>query len=426
MSDLKTLVTESGLARLLQSFREATGLPAAVIDVNGVPILAPQSWENSALCRLVRSSEAGRSRCDLSYARAGEEAARLGDLYIFRCHVGLVNWAAPIVLQSESIGSVVCGQVVMWDIDDVFFNEVARSTGDLGLPPLAVKAAARELERVSVTRVQAAAELLYAVTTHVVRSADLVLRQRREISRQQARLGEEIQARKELEKKLRNQACGIYSRQKENELLACVRSGNRSGAKEILNEILADIFLYGPTSPEIIKARLLELSVILSRAAVEAGASLERVLGMNYRQVEELSRLDTIEDLCFWIVRVLDQFMDSVYEMEKTHNPGPVMRAVRYMRKNLMKRITLDDVAEASDVSASHLSHLFKEEMGCTVMDYLTRIRIEEAKRLMCDPRLNVSIVAEMVGYGDPAHFSKAFKRVEGISPSDYRRRSAG
>ncbi|HHY98183.1 MAG TPA: helix-turn-helix domain-containing protein [Firmicutes bacterium] len=427
MGNLGALIEESGLARLARSFCEATGLRAVVIDAHGAPVLSPHDWENCALCHLVRSSEEGRERCDSCYAKAGEQAAQLGDLYIFRCHAGLVNWAAPIMIGSDLLGSVVCGQVVMWDLDEIFINEVIQRTKDLGCDPGQVRDALKEIEMLSAKKVQAAAELLYAVTTSVVQSADLVQKQRREIAMQQARLGEEIQARKRLEFQLMTQKGGaFFSRQKEQELIRHVRAGDRTQAKSILNYLLADIFLYGSTRIEIIKARLLELSVMLSRAAVEAGASLDRVLGLNYQHVCELSLIDDFGDLCHWIVQLLDKFMDSVYEVGHASNSGPVMKAIQYMKENLSSRLTIEDVAGAVNISPSYLSHLFKEEMGCSIMDYLTQLRLEEAKRLLLDPCFNVASVSEMVGYSDPANFSKAFKKAEGITPSIYKRRAIG
>ena len=59
-----------------------------------------------------------------------------------------------------------------------------------------------------------------------------------------------------------------------------------------------------------------------------------------------------------------------------------------------------------------------------SIMSYLVRARIDEAKRLLASPGANVAQVAEQVGFADPAHFSRSFKRAEGISPSDYRHRA--
>ena len=290
--------------------------------------------------------------------------------------------------------------------------------GDLDIPLTQLEAAIGELEQVSTVRVQAAAELLFAVASYIVRSEDLALKQRNEIYRQQRLLGEAIQERKHIEEQF--SVRGLYSPQQERELLSAVRSGHRTEAKRMLNDILAEIFLSQPDRPDIIKARLLELAVFLSRAAVEAGADPERILGLNYQSIQDLSCCDTFEEVCFWIVGVMDEFIDAVHETPDSPS-GQVQEAILFMRENLASKLAVADVASSVHISPSHLSHLFKEETGMSVMDYFTALRIDEAKRLLAMPQLTVAQVSAAVGFQDPAHFSRTFKRTEGISPTAYR-----
>ena len=91
------------------------------------------------------------------------------------------------------------------------------------------------------------------------------------------------------------------------------------------------------------------------------------------------------------------------------------------MQSNLASKLSLADIASSVHISPSHLSHLFKEETGMSVMDCLTALRISEAKHLLAMPQLTVAQVSAAVGFQDPAHFSRSFKRMEGISPTAYR-----
>jgi len=259
----------------------------------------------------------------------------------------------------------------------------------------------------------------------MVQSEDLALRQRNEIYRQQRLLGEAIQERKRLEHQLFTgpPVRSMYSPMQERELMGAVRSGRRTEAKRMLNELLAHVFLTEPARLDIIKARLLELAVFLSRAAVEAGAEPQLILGLNYSAVQALSRLDAFEDICFWIVGVLDKFLDAVANAPQSHS-GLVRECICFMHENLNARLSVTDIAEQVHLSPSRLSHLFKAETGISIMGYLARARLDEAKRLLASPNASVARVAEQVGFADPAHFSRYFKRAEGISPSDYRQRA--
>lgn len=73
-------------------------------------------------------------------------------------------------------------------------------------------------------------------------------------------------------------------------------------------------------------------------------------------------------------------------------------------------------------ISPYYLSHLFREELNITFLEYLTMVRMEEAKKLLKDTSLSIVAIASQVGYEDASYFSKVFKRYVGISPAQYRK----
>lgn len=82
--------------------------------------------------------------------------------------------------------------------------------------------------------------------------------------------------------------------------------------------------------------------------------------------------------------------------------------------------ISVGAIAQHLDLSEGHLSHTFKRETDCTLSGYLTRYRIYKAMELLRDCRRKVYEVAEAVGYKDITHFSTTFKKLAGVSPSEY------
>ena len=82
--------------------------------------------------------------------------------------------------------------------------------------------------------------------------------------------------------------------------------------------------------------------------------------------------------------------------------------------------ISVASIAQHLGVSESHLSHIFKRETDYTLLNYLTRYRIHKAMELLRDCRTKVYEVAERVGYRDIAYFSATFKKVTGMSPSEF------
>lgn len=96
-------------------------------------------------------------------------------------------------------------------------------------------------------------------------------------------------------------------------------------------------------------------------------------------------------------------------------------RALAYLDKNLHKKIVQSDVAELCGLSPFQFSRLFRRVMKVTFQDYLLSRRIEEAKRLLANPRISVTDVCFTVGFRDLSYFTRVFQRYVGLPPSRYR-----
>lgn len=102
-----------------------------------------------------------------------------------------------------------------------------------------------------------------------------------------------------------------------------------------------------------------------------------------------------------------------------------VLEAMNYIAEHYSDNdISITPIARSLGVSESHLSHVFKKETNYTVVNYLTQYRIHTAMKLLKDCRYKVYEVAEMVGYRDVTYFSSTFKKLAGMSPSEYQDRS--
>ena len=92
------------------------------------------------------------------------------------------------------------------------------------------------------------------------------------------------------------------------------------------------------------------------------------------------------------------------------------------IREHYMEDISLTSLSAKYNISMGHLSKMIKESLSVNFSDYIASLRIQRAKELLRDDRLSIQEIAEIVGYNDYFYFTKVFKRVEGISPSKYRK----
>lgn len=108
-------------------------------------------------------------------------------------------------------------------------------------------------------------------------------------------------------------------------------------------------------------------------------------------------------------------------ERRRDRSKHPVDLAKRYIDEHLAEEITLDEVAEVLGLNASYFSQLFKQVTGETFIHYRIRRRMEKAKRLLADPERRITDISFEVGYADHPHFTKTFKKMTGLSPTEYR-----
>jgi AraC-like DNA-binding protein len=94
--------------------------------------------------------------------------------------------------------------------------------------------------------------------------------------------------------------------------------------------------------------------------------------------------------------------------------------AKAFLEEHYHEPISLEEIAEALHVSPFHLSRVFSSESDFSLFSYLTEFRMGKARELLKSGRMNVSEVAERVGYENGGYFSKVFKRYHGMSPSEY------
>lgn len=123
----------------------------------------------------------------------------------------------------------------------------------------------------------------------------------------------------------------------------------------------------------------------------------------------------------------IDNLKISLFECRRTVEPeNQEERAIngitKYLQEHLAEELSLSVLAKEFNFSAQYVSQLFKNEIGVNFLAYLTNIRMEKAKRLLLSTALSISEISEQSGYGDYRVFTKAFKKFEGITPSQFRR----
>lgn len=208
---------------------------------------------------------------------------------------------------------------------------------------------------------------------------------------------------------------------REPDLLAAVQSGDRREARRIINHLLVHIYSAGEQRSELLKGLLLELVVVVSRAAVERGASQSELLGLGYRHLTELAGIEDDESLAAWLREAFERIFSSMERLRKPP-PDPItQKAVAFLRDNLHRDLTRDEVARHAGASPGHLSQLLKERTGHSFVELLRDLRIEKAGQRLANTDDSLAEIAMDCGFCDQSYFTRVFHEARGLTPREYR-----
>ena len=212
-----------------------------------------------------------------------------------------------------------------------------------------------------------------------------------------------------------------YPYDREKQLIAAISSGDAQEAKQQLNGILGFIFFSESRDISTIKIRAIELTVLISRAALDAGAEECGIYELCPQFITSLIELDDIDELCQSISDMLNRFMTLTFDRPEVVHRDIITRTVKYMSDNYMHHITLEDTARKIFVSPSYLSRIFSAEMKISFTDFLSDMRVQKSCLLLRGDSISVSEVASLVGFSDQSYFNKVFKKKMGVTPKQYR-----
>ena len=215
----------------------------------------------------------------------------------------------------------------------------------------------------------------------------------------------------------------------EHTLSQRLREGDQDGALRVLKEWVTQSAELEHVTPEVLRSWLaaeilFALNVVGERRLSDGSMDWLEIFGQT--PFDELLAMGTIHEqsyLGLWLERLFERIFDQT---AAPPTPGRhILKLVEaYIQEHYAEDLSLTRVAQAVYVSPFYISHLFHRELDTTFLKYLTAIRIAKARQLLLGTSLQVSEIGALVGYGTPKNFRCAFKRVVGVTPSEFRARA--
>ncbi len=414
---LQKIVPETKFKMLAGKYTTKTGLPLVLINASGEIL---HSSKKCTICEQTFTSRnsALMSNCQLKMLKAIEEAFRWGEGYITYCPLGLIMFAVPIVLNKKLLGGFLSGFAIFPKMRQDFIDELAQNLGSFCESVDELKLRDLKFKIFSLKKVRENVSYLLTLTRKYQINDMNFLEDRKAKYIQQYKIANFLD---DLKKNRPDVARKILDKQEE--IIQKVKLGDKTGAREILNEFLGSIFFDSGMNFEIIKVRIIELVVIISRTAIEAGVDAKDLMGLNYSYFTELNRATDLDELLFKLNDILTNFITRVSATKEKKKKIKIRKMIDYIDQNFTRKIKSEEVALIGGLSTSRCLHLFKEETGVSLSDYIKKLRVEYGKYLLLNTDVNIADCAIEAGFFDQSHFTKTFKQMEKSTPSQFRRK---
>lgn len=207
-----------------------------------------------------------------------------------------------------------------------------------------------------------------------------------------------------------------FPKNKEQLMLQKAMSGDLSGTLRYLEEIIVWMAVNYKDDVDKMKATMVELYIQVKRNLPEGE-------WFDHDFISALLKLDDKNELEYLFVSKIKNLIEQLNEVRHQEMDTLISEAIQFIEANYNQNITLDDVAKEISMSYHYFSKFFKESTGKKFSDYITDIRMEEAKRLLKDSDKSIKDICYAIGYNDPNYFSKIFRKVTGRAPTEFRQK---
>ncbi|HWQ30346.1 MAG TPA: helix-turn-helix domain-containing protein, partial [Negativicutes bacterium] len=210
----------------------------------------------------------------------------------------------------------------------------------------------------------------------------------------------------------------IYPESQEKELVRRLLSFDAEGAESTFESIFLWLTMNYKEDIDRIKSRMIELFFQIKRTipyfseedSLKAGSFLNDVL-----------KLQDIRELKVTCTNNLKHIIEDISNAREKEINSLSRKVKKYLAENFHRDISMDDAAKETNLSYHYFSKFFKDSMGKSFVEYLTELRVDKSRELLRDTNDSIKEICYKIGYSDPNYYCKIFKKVTGMTPTEFR-----
>jgi len=356
--------------------------------------------------------------CRSSACSCAVQGRAIGDVWYFRCWLGIDSLVIPLAPDGELIGAIeVGGYFSPGGTDEAQQTILSRLSSLSSLQPLDLHVGALQAMReLTFAEVKAIADHLREATfRHGLNSPSaFAIRQRIHSVEEQAagriaRVGPDALPNTDRLDRLAR-------------LVAALRTRDRPALSAALQTFIGHVLATSGNDLAQFKAAAVLLLGVLLGEEVASRASWRQASRQHEERMVELEKLSSIEAACVWVERLIfDAFTQAGLASVPAAKEGVSQRVLRWLQENHAGSVSLAAAARAIHVSPSTIAHSLRKETGRGFSEHLAAIRVAEAKRLLAYTDLSLAEISQKCGFCDHSYFTKVFRRAINLTPREFR-----
>ncbi len=212
-----------------------------------------------------------------------------------------------------------------------------------------------------------------------------------------------------------------YPLNEKNAFLAAIRIGDAAMAFEQIPSLSRRLFHYCSTNDKLPRVLIYELLGAMIESAISGGGDVDDLLELSESYFTDSAIFRSETQIAAWLRGRTEEIIDIVARSHSDRYEKIVRSAKKYIDENYARAISVKDVADSVYISESYFKSIFKKSSGYSYSEYLTQVRMNEAKKLLQATDKAVTEIAMDVGFQTPNSFSTLFKRETGLTPTQYK-----
>ena len=211
----------------------------------------------------------------------------------------------------------------------------------------------------------------------------------------------------------------------ETQMLSCVEHGRVDEIEELFRRpVTGRAGVLAADALRQQKNLVICTATLVTRAAIRGGLDRETAFALSDDYIQRAELLTGYIELTRLNARMVRDFTRRVERAKCGVHGSDRVRAVRdYVLDHISRPITTEELAQALGTNRTYLCRMFREETGETVQDYVTGLKMDEARRLLDTTAKTAAQIGSYLGYSSQSHFQRVFKKTMGMTPGEYRKK---